>query len=145
MSIIIQLPLAYLNQKRVYEIKSCSCHLDFSVYLIKRVDDMEQFTERLLENYSDDCFSFINFCDSSIIVCCCAFLEFVFTTEDGNLRDECSTNCFETFPDSDFESCFELFYFGSKRDEEYFCFCCQNSISFFLIQRLHTIILHKNE
>ena len=30
----------------------------------------------------------------------------VFTTEDGNLRDECSTNCFETYPDSDFESCF---------------------------------------
>ena len=96
----------FLNQNRIYEIKSCSCHLDFCVYLIKRVDVIEQFTERLLENYSDDHFSFINHCDDCIIVCCCAFLEFVLTTEDGNLRDECSTNYFETYPDSDFESCF---------------------------------------
>ena len=45
MSIIIQLPLAfYLNQKRVCEIKSCSCHLDFCVYLIKRVDVIEQLS-----------------------------------------------------------------------------------------------------
>ena len=107
MSIIIQLLLAfYLNQKRICEIKSCGCHLDFCVYLIKRVDVVEQFTERLLESYSDDHFSFINHCDGCIIVCCCAFLEFVFTTQDGNLRDECSTNCFETYADSDFESCF---------------------------------------
>ena len=144
MSIIIQLPLAfYLDQKRIYEIKSCSCHLDFCVYLIKRVDVIEPFTERLPEKYSDDRFSFVNHCDGCIIVCCRTFLEFVFTTEDGSLLDECSSNCFKTYPDSDFESCFELFYFGSKRDEEYFCFCCQNLS--FLIQRLHTIILHKNE
>ena len=52
----------------------------------KRVAIIDEFTEQLYENYSEDCYCFINFHDGCIIVCCRAFVEFTFTTEDGNLH-----------------------------------------------------------
>ena len=127
-----RLPVFYLDQKRVYEIKCCSCYLDQCVYKLTVLSNIEEFYDEFLE-YN----AFINFYDGCIIVCRYNFIKFAIFTNDGNIREQC-TDIYD-------ESCLDVCLDEKASSDFDFCFVCEITISFFLIDRLQTIVLSKSE
>ena len=127
----------YFNGSLVYEFAICSCFFDYTFFALQKKISMAEFNEEVRKLTKIQ--RFADFFAGTYIVCCYDFIKFAAKTNDGRLYSTCMQSCLHPYScnclDLDFED----------DDEDEICFFCEKTISSFLMQKLHLIVVSERE
>ena len=130
----------YSNGSLIYEFAICSCFIDYTLFTLQKKKSLVDFIEGI-KNISKR--RFVDSFFGTYIICCFDFINFAAKTNDGRLYSACMQSCLLEYPDPFSCNCLDLDF--DDEDEDEICFYCEKTISSFLLQELHLIIISERE